>query len=73
VKGWSAALVRLDCTPVDNPIGASGLSAFRGGPVIYVVTASTRFTDPALGFFGLLGLKLPIIAVSHSERAIGPG
>jgi hypothetical protein len=73
VKGWSAALVRLDCTPVDNPIGASGLSAFRGGPVIYVVTASTRFTDPALGFFGLLGLKLPTIAISHSERAVGPG
>jgi len=73
VKGWSAALVRLDCTPVDNPIGASGLSAFRGGPVIYVVTASTRFTDPALGFFSLLGLKFPTISVSHAERVIGPG
>jgi hypothetical protein len=73
VKGWTAAVVRLDCTPIDNPIGASGLSAFRGGPVIYVVTASTRFTDPALGFFGFLGLKFPTISVSHSERVIGPG
>ena len=73
VKGWTAASVRLDCTPIDNPIGAGGLSAFRGGPVIYVVTASTRFADPALGFFGFLGLKPPAISVSHSERVIGPG
>jgi Flp pilus assembly protein TadG len=73
VKGWTASAVRLSCTPVDNPIGASGLSAFRGGPVIYVVTASTRFTDPALGFLGFLGLKFPTITVSHSERVMGPG
>jgi hypothetical protein len=73
VKGWTAAAVRLNCTPIDNPTGSSGLSAFRGGPVIYVVTASTRFTDPALGFFGFLGLKLPTISVSHAERVIGPG
>jgi hypothetical protein len=73
VKGWTAATVRLDCTPIDNPIGASGLRDFRGGPMIYVVTASTRFTDPALGFFGFLGLKTPAISVSHSERVIGPG
>jgi hypothetical protein len=38
-----------------------------------VVTASTRFTDPALGFLGLLGLKFPTISVSHSERVTGPG
>jgi hypothetical protein len=37
------------------------------------VTASTRFTDPALGFFGFLGLKTPAISVSHLERVIGPG
>jgi hypothetical protein len=37
------------------------------------VTASTRFRDPALGFFGLLGLQSPAISVSHSERVIGPG
>jgi TadE-like protein len=73
VKGWTAAAVRLSCTPIDNPIGASGLSIYRGGPVIYVVTASTRFTDPALGFLGFLGLKFPTISVSHSERVIGPG
>jgi len=73
VKGWTPDNVRLTCTPVDNPITAAGLSAFRGGPVIYVVTASTRFADPTLGFFGLLGLATPVISVSHSERVIGPG
>jgi hypothetical protein len=73
VKGWTAAAVRLSCTPIDNPIGADGLNAYRGGPVIYVVTASTRFVDPALGLLGLLGLKSPTISVSHSERVIGPG
>jgi hypothetical protein len=73
VKGWTAASVRLNCQFIDNPIGANGLSSFRGGPVLYVVTASTRFTDPTLGFFGFLSLKTPTISVSHSERVIGPG
>src|SRR5215471_3686092 len=73
VKGWTAPAVRLTCTPIDNPITPSGLNAYRGRPVIYVVTASTRFADPALGFLGLLGLTAPAISVSHSERVIGPG
>jgi Flp pilus assembly protein TadG len=73
VKGWSATAVRLNCTLIDNPTEANGLTAYRGGPVIYVVTASTSFADPALGFLGVLGLKSPTISVSHSERVIGPG
>jgi hypothetical protein len=73
VKGWTVAAVRLDCRPIENPIGPGGLAAFRGGPVLYVVTASTRFRDPALGLFGFLGLQSPVISVSHSERVIGPG
>jgi hypothetical protein len=73
VNGWTAASIRLECKAIENPVEANGLSAFRGGPVIYVVTASTRFTDPALGFLGFLALKTPIISVSHSERVIGPG
>jgi hypothetical protein len=73
VRGWTAATVRLTCTPIDNPIRASGLSAYRGGPMIYVATASARFNYPSLGLFGFLGLKSPTISVSHSERVIGPG
>lgn len=73
VRGWTAAMVTPLCTAVDNASGPNGLSAYRGGPNIYVITVSTRFTDPSLGFFGLLGLTPPIISVAHSERAIGPG
>jgi TadE-like protein len=73
VKGWTAAMVVPRCGQVDNSPPARGQSAYRGGLAIYVVTVSTRFTDPSLGFFGLFGLPLPIISVSHSERAIGPG
>jgi TadE-like protein len=73
VKGWTADMVTLSCAPIDNQVGPDGLSALRGGDVVYVVSAATRFTDPALGFFGLLGLRAPAISVSHSERVVGPG
>jgi len=73
VKGWSGAAVALDCLPIDNMVSARGLSTYRGGKVIHVVTASTRFVDPGLGFLRFLGLKSPTISVSHSERVIGPG
>jgi Flp pilus assembly protein TadG len=73
VKGWTAAMVTPQCTAIDNSSASNGLTAFRGGPVIYVITVSTRFTDPSLGFFGFLGLKPPVISVAHSQRAIGPG
>jgi len=73
VKGWIAGMVGIDCTPIDNRTGVDGLRAYRGDSVIYVVTVSTRFTDPSLGFFGLFGLPPPIISASHAERVIGPG
>jgi Flp pilus assembly protein TadG len=73
VKGWSAGMVAVECTPIDNRVGIDGLRAYRGDSVIYVVTVSTRFPDPSLGFFGLFGLRPPIISASHAERAIGPG
>jgi Flp pilus assembly protein TadG len=73
VKGWTAAMVTPLCRAVDNPSGSNGASAFRGRSTIYVVTVSTRFTDPSLGFFGFLGLQSPVLSVAHSERAIGPG
>jgi hypothetical protein len=73
VAGWTSAAVRLDCRGIENPTEAGGLSSYRAGPVIFVVTASTRFREPTLGLFGILGLPSPTIAVSHSERVIGPG
>jgi Flp pilus assembly protein TadG len=73
IKGWVAEMVTQRCTAMDNPVGFNGLAAFRGGSAVYVVTVATRFTDPALGFFALLGLRAPVISASHSERVIGPG
>ena len=73
VRGWSAAMVTPRCHAVENPIGASGLRVYRGDNLIHVVTVSTRFTERSLGFLGFLGLLPPVISVSHSERAIGPG
>ena len=73
VKGWTAQMVTSRCTPIANPLELDGLNAYRGLGAIYVVTVSTRFVDPSLGFFGLLGLRPPVISVSHSERAVGPG
>jgi hypothetical protein len=73
VKGWTSAMVIATCTAIENAAGANGSTIYRGGPAIYVITVSTRFTDPALGFFGILGLQTPSISLAHSERAIGPG
>jgi TadE-like protein len=73
IRGWSPTMVSLRCTSIENPIELDGLQAYRGQRSIHVVTVSTRFTDPSLGFFGILGLRPPLISVSHSERAIGPG
>jgi hypothetical protein len=74
VKGWTAAMVVLRCTAINNPAGPTGLRAYRsGGEVVYVITASTSFVDPSLGFFAFLHLAPPVISVSHSERVVGSG
>lgn len=73
VKGWSAAMVMLHCTEFDNAPAAGGPSPYRGNAVVSVVSLSTRFAEPSLGFFGLLGLHPPAISVTHSERMVGPG
>jgi Flp pilus assembly protein TadG len=72
VKGWSAATVVARCSEVDNSPPARGQSRYRGGSIVYVVTVSTKFTDPSLGLFGVLGLPKPTISILHSERVIGP-
>jgi Flp pilus assembly protein TadG len=74
VKGWTAAMVVLRCTAINNPAGPTGLRAYRSGSeVVYVITASTSFVDPSLGFFAFLHLAPPVISVSHSERVVGSG
>jgi Flp pilus assembly protein TadG len=73
VSGWTSAAVRLDCSGIENTTEAAGVRAYRGGPTVYIMTASTRFREPTLGLLGFLGLPAPTISVSHSERVIGPG
>ena len=66
VRGWSTAGVTVAVNPVDNSAGA-----YTGGSTIQIVTVSANFSDPTLGFFGLLGLAAPTISVSHQERSVG--
>src|SRR5215470_17190127 len=73
IRGWSPAMVNLRCSAIVNPIEVDGLQGYRGPQSIHVVTVSTRFADPSLGFFRFLGMEPPFISVSHSERATGPG
>jgi Flp pilus assembly protein TadG len=68
VPGWVPANVVLTCSVIDN-----SATTYQGGQSIYIVTASTNFADPALGYFGLLGLTTPNLSASHSERSVGPG
>ena len=45
VSGWSAADVAVAINSVDNSTGS-----YSGGPTIQIVTVSTSFLDPSLGF-----------------------
>ena len=69
VVGWTTASVTLACSTFTN----NGTTPYEGGSTIYLVTASTNFADPALGYFGFLGLTAPSLSASHVERSIGPG
>jgi Flp pilus assembly protein TadG len=65
VPGWTSSDVTVAVSAVENP------AATASGAMIQVVTVSTDFVDPSLGFLGLLGLTAPTISVSHQERYIG--
>jgi Flp pilus assembly protein TadG len=73
VRGWTAAQIAISCNQIENSLPAQSANFYRGGSVIYIVTVATKFAEPSLGFFGLLGLRSPFISVAHSERVIGPG
>ena len=68
VPTWTTAAVTITCPAIDNSSGS-----YVGGTTLHLVTVSTSFADPALGFFGFLKLPTPNISASHSERSIGPG
>lgn len=68
VPGWTTGNVTISCAPFDNSGGA-----YEGYSTLFIITATTNFADPALGYFGLLGLTTPNLSASHAERSIGPG
>jgi Flp pilus assembly protein TadG len=68
VPTWTTGAVTISCNIFDN-----SAHNYDGASTIYIITASTSFADPALGFFGLLGLTTPNLTASHAERSIGPG
>ncbi len=68
VTGWTAANVTITCSGFDN-----STATYQGPSTITIITASTTFVDPALGYFGLLKLTKPNLSATHAERSIGPG
>jgi Flp pilus assembly protein TadG len=69
VPGWTVGSVTIcPTTFFDN-----SASTYLGPSKIYLITVSTTFADPALGFFSALGLTTPNLSASHTERSIGPG
>ena len=73
VRGWTTRDVHISYAAVHNSVGSNGLTPFRGAAAIQIVTVSTTFAVPSLGFFSFLGLKPPALTVSHQERVIEPG
>ncbi len=66
LPGWSPADVAISVNALDN---SSGI--YCSGCTVQIITVSTRLADPSLGFLGILGLKTPVISVSHQERWVG--
>jgi Flp pilus assembly protein TadG len=70
VSGWGAADVTISC------LSSAALDGGRyadGSTSMTIIDVTTRFTDPSLGLFSVLGLKAPLLSFSHQERFIGPG
>jgi Flp pilus assembly protein TadG len=67
VSGWTVSNVTVTCPSYSN----SG--TYNGAATIYRVTVTTTFPDPAIGFFGSIGLAAPNLSATHTERSIGPG
>ncbi len=68
VPGWTAGSVTITCPSVNN-----STASYLGATTIYLVSVSTSFADPALGFFSIINLTAPNLQASHSERSIGGG
>ena len=70
VSGWGTGNVTLACPATSNS-GGTYHNLGGGDTTVYTISASTTFAVPTLGFFGLLGLSVPTMTVTHKERFIG--
>lgn len=70
--GWSPSDVSVRFKSIENHAGANGRGSYRGPEVIQIVTVSTSYTHPSLGFLDYLGLPNLVVHISHSERITGP-
>ena len=70
--GWGPSDVSVSFKSIENNAGANGRGSYRGPEVIRVVTVSTSYKHPSLGFLDYLGLPNIIVHISHSERITGP-
>ena len=70
VTGWTTAAVTITCPSHSNTASPPD---YAGPSTIYEVFVTTTFTDPALGYFGMLGLSIPGLSASHRQRAFGSG
>jgi len=66
VPEWSASDVSIAINSTDN-----NAATYSGNSPIRIVSVSTSYVSPNLGFLGLLGLKKMTMSVSHQERYIG--
>jgi|SRR6185437_4516633 Flp pilus assembly protein TadG len=68
VEGWTTVNVSISCPSVPNTA-----STYAGPNPIYLIQVQTSFPDPTLGYFGMLGLGIPNLTSSHTERSFGSG
>jgi len=69
IPGWTDdTSITIECPSFANSGGS-----YLGAALIYRVTVSASFADPAVGFFSIINLTAPNLRASHTERSIGPG
>jgi Flp pilus assembly protein TadG len=68
VVGWTIGAVNTSCASFNNTS-----ENYVGPTTIYSVTVSTSFPYPQLGWLGMLGLGIPNLSASHTERSFGSG
>jgi hypothetical protein len=72
VAGWNPGDVQIPCpSGFDVPNPGNTTYNCANSPTCHVVYVTTTIPDPALGYFALLGGRVPNISASHAERAIG--